>query len=399
MMVLETTARGAAAVLLLAGIVLAVRLGAADLAQKGKTLDGLERAVRLAPGNAEYHRWLGVMLLTRDPQRSEREFREAVRLNPWDADGRMHLGTLLEAKGQMQEAERQLIETAKVDATYLPRWALANFEFRQGKMPEFWTWARAAVPMSYGDRSALFDLAAATGETEVAERLGLAGDEINANYLGWAITKSPAGEVRRAALRVAQGQRPERALLQWACDRLLDLGEAGAALEVWNAGVKSRMILAGAAARGRITNGAFTVVPSGSGFDWAVDKPNGGAVVRETERGGLRIRFTGDQAEQGLVLWQRVAVSPGASYRVRMKYRTIGVKQNSGLKWIVGSAKEQLAAMDGYLWAEDESAGDFQFRVPNDVQWVRLALKYERPQGEMRMDGDVVLESVELMPL
>jgi hypothetical protein len=398
-MVLETTARGAAVVLLLAGVVLAVRLGAADMAEQRRDLDGLERAVRLAPGNADYRRWLGVAMLTRDVQRSESEFREAVRLNPWDADSRMRLGMLLEAKEHLQEAERQLIETAKVDATYLPRWALANFEFRQGKMAEFWTWARAAVPMSYGDRSALFDLAAAAGETKVADRLGLAGDEICVNYLAWAIGKSPAGELRRAALRVTQGRLPERAILQTACDRLMDLGRVDAALEVWNAGAKSGMILAGAAATGRVTNGTFAVSPSGSGFDWAVDKPNGGAVVRETERGGLRIRFTGDQAEQGLVLWQRIAVSPGASYRVRMKYRTIGVKRNSGLNWVVGSAKEQLAVMDRYLWAEDESTGDVQFQVPKDVEWVRLALRYERPQGEMRMEGDVVLESVELTPL
>ena len=50
-------------------------------------------------------------------------------------------------------------------------------------------------------------------------------------------------------------------------------------------------------------------------------------------------------------------------------------------------------------WAEDESTGDVQFQVPKDVEWVRLALRYERPQGEMRMEGDVVLESVELTPL
>ena len=187
--------------------------------------------------------------------------------------------------------------------------------------------------------------------------------------------------------------------MQAACDRLMNLGWVDAALEVWNAGAKSGMIVAGTAARGRVTNGSFTVTPSGTGFDWAADKPNGGAVVRETERGGLRIRFTGDQAEQGLALWQRIAVSPGASYRARMTYRTIGAKQSSGLILVVESAKQQLAIMDRYLWAEEELTADLQFRVPDDVEWVRLALRYERPQGEMRTDGDVVIESVELTRL
>ena len=122
MRVPEIAARGVAVVVLLVGAVLAVRMGAADLAEESMDLEGLERAVRLAPGNADYHRWLGVAVLTRDVPRSEREFREAVRLNPWDADSRMRLGMLLEAQGHIGEAERQLIETARLDATYLPRW-------------------------------------------------------------------------------------------------------------------------------------------------------------------------------------------------------------------------------------------------------------------------------------
>ena len=165
--------RIAAGVVLLAAAGMAVLMGVADVYAQRSTTEGLARAVELRPGNADYHRWLGITLLLKDRKRAEGEFREAVRLNAWDADSRMRLALMHEAEGKVAEAERELEEAAKVDATFLPRWALANFELRHERTPEFWKWARAAVPMSYGDRSPLFDLAAATGETNLGERLGL----------------------------------------------------------------------------------------------------------------------------------------------------------------------------------------------------------------------------------
>ena len=55
-------------------------------------------------------------------------------------------------------AERWLLDAARVDRQYEPRWTLANFYFRQQKMDDFWKWMRAALEVSYGDRVAAFDL-------------------------------------------------------------------------------------------------------------------------------------------------------------------------------------------------------------------------------------------------
>ena len=393
--------RVAAVAVLLWASVLAIRIGIADAAFLTHTPEGTEKAVQWAPGNADYHRTLGVVFLGRDPARSEREFREAIRLNPWDSQGRIQLANLLESQGRLEEAEREFLTATKFDATYLPRWSLANFEFRRGNTNEFWTWARAAAAMSYGDRFALYDLAAATGETNLAERLNLKGDDLWMTYLQWSTLKGSPNEIRQAALEVATTHKQTvSATVQQACSRLLDLNQVDGALEVWNAGVKSGIVPAGEAARGKVTNPSFASTPSGSGFDWVAVKPTGGNILRETGSGGLRIRFTGDQAEHCDVLYQRVAVDPGTRYQVSVKYHTEGAGQQSGLKWVVASSPQgQLAIMDDYLWDGGSGHATVSFLVPIKTSWVLLVLRYQRPLGEVRIAGEVSVFSVEMTRL
>ena len=393
--------KGIAVVVLLMAAYYAVRMGVADAAARRETVEGLELAMRLEPGNADYHRWMGITVLARDPGRSEREFREAFRLNRWDTDSRVRVAALLEAQGKFDEAERGLLEATQFDRMFLPRWSLANFYFRRQRMPEFWKWMRASVEMSFGDRTPIFDLAWASGETDLAGRLGLQKDEVALGYLWWGLGKVPAAEVKTAALHVAGGKHPDGRAVAFACDRLTDLGDVGGALEVWNAGVAAGIEAAGKAARGAVTNGefraGFRAEAGGAGFDWVGEKPQGGAVLRETEQSGFRARFNGDQVENGTVLWQRVAVKRGAAYRVRVKYRTMGLGKNSGLRWAVWSAKGLVAKAEKYLWSDEaDGMAEFEFEAPGDGEWVRLALGYERPPGEVRAEGAVTIHGVEL---
>ena len=404
---LVVAGKGAATVVLLTATYYAARMGVADASARRETVDGLDQAVRLEPGNADYHRWLGITVLARDPGKSEHEFREAFRLNHWDTDSRVRLAALMEAQGKFDEAERGLLDATQFDRTFLPRWSLANFYFRRQRMPEFWKWMRAAVEMSFGDRTPIFELAWATGETDLAGRLAINNDEVWLGYLWWGLGKVSAAEVKTAALHVAAGKQPNGRAVAFACDRLMDLGDVGAALEVWNAGVAAGMEASGKAVPGTVTNGefraGFRAEAGGAGFDWVGEKPEGGAVLRETEQGGFRARFNGDQALSGTVLWQRVAVERGAAYRVRVKYRTIGLGKNSGLKWAVWSAKALVAKAETYLWSDETDAtAEFEFTAPNDSKvhgdgaWVRLMLGYERPPGEVRAEGAVTIQRVDM---
>lgn len=373
------------------GVWLAARLAVADVYAHRATEQGLRHAVMLRPGNADYHRWLAISLLAKDPRASAAEFRKAVRLNPWDAASRMRTASLQEAAGRNADAERELLEAQKVDRTFVPRWALANFYFRHNEVEEFWNWERSALAVSFGERAPIFELASATGEVQLSRRLAINTASIWESYLAWGLKRLPAEEIGIAALKLVQAGHTEPGLAGQACERLLDAGAVDSALEVWNAGVKARIFSGGEALRGRVTNGSFSNPPSGLGFDWTVNPPKGGFVVRANSQGGLRIHFNGEQCEQCALLTQHVAVSPGACYRLLTKYSIYEGTPGSGLHWIVSSHVGNIAI-------EETGIKEMRFCTPPKAGEVQVALSYWRPDGEMRMEGTVVLEDVALEP-
>lgn len=80
---------------------------------------------------------------------------------------------LAEEQSDPAQAERDLLEAARLDHQYLPAWTLTNFYFRRGSS-EFWPWARKAARLSYDGFRPLLELANA-GEPDplaVIERLG-----------------------------------------------------------------------------------------------------------------------------------------------------------------------------------------------------------------------------------
>jgi len=105
---------------------------------------------------------------------SPEELRAAVRSNPRLAPAWIQLGLDAEADGNLQEAEMDLLQAARVDHLYLPAWTLANFYFRRGDEDNFWPWARRATRLTFDDYRPLLRLADAldTSPEQVAIRLG-----------------------------------------------------------------------------------------------------------------------------------------------------------------------------------------------------------------------------------
>ncbi len=90
--------------------------------------------------------------------------RRAVALNPSDGRAWIEMGLRLEATGDLGAAEQALLRAAQEDLTYLPRWTLMNYYYRRNDVDRFWFWAKAAVPMIYGDPLPLFHLCGRVGE-------------------------------------------------------------------------------------------------------------------------------------------------------------------------------------------------------------------------------------------
>src|SRR5437588_11126775 len=99
------------------------------------------RSVRLGlgitPDSAAYH-----FRLWQQRPELQYELERALELDPRYTACWIARGLAAEATGDRRTAESSLLRAAKTDATYLPRWTLANFYLRAGDLEKFWIWTR-----------------------------------------------------------------------------------------------------------------------------------------------------------------------------------------------------------------------------------------------------------------
>ncbi|MEI9811408.1 MAG: hypothetical protein WDO18_01465 [Acidobacteriota bacterium] len=73
------------------------------------------------------------------------------RLHPRDTGISIRLGLELERAQRDPEAERVLLDAARLDHQHLPAWTLTNFYFRRQNTERFWFWARRTASLTYDD--------------------------------------------------------------------------------------------------------------------------------------------------------------------------------------------------------------------------------------------------------
>ncbi len=75
--------------------------------------------------------------------------RRAVELNPFDSESWIQLGFVSEFQQHDRAgAERFYLKAAEVNKTFLPRWTLTNFYFRNDQPKEFFRWATATLAIT-----------------------------------------------------------------------------------------------------------------------------------------------------------------------------------------------------------------------------------------------------------
>ena len=175
----------------------------------------------------------------------------AARTDRADCAGRVRAADQIGAGGGEPaairgHAERWLLEAARVDRQFEPRWTLANFYFRQQKMDEFWKWMRAALEVSYGDRDAAFDLcwSAAPDAATILARAIPERHAVLAAFVGtwWEAAgrcgAGGSGLIASAGRERSSGPDAE-AVLDAEMDRLLAAGRWAEAREIWvNLGIR-----------------------------------------------------------------------------------------------------------------------------------------------------------------
>jgi hypothetical protein len=320
-----------------------------------------------------------------DGENSAPLLERAAAISPLSSAPRIRLGLATEARSDFPAAERWLLEAARVDHQFEPRWTLANFYFRQARAAEFWKWMRAALEVSYGDRAPAFDLCWRSSQDaqEIFERAIPDQTDVLGAYLAYLLGqhRNAAGPV---AVRLAAMRDPAyTALLEAACDSLLDMGSAAGnaadAREVWR--------LLGRPAPGGVTNGDFARPPVNHGFDWRLLESAGVTHVH-LDPSGHRIQLSGKQPEACDLLHQIVAVEMGKQYELHWETRTQGIASPSGIEWNVAGRRAPVAA------AEDWRKGVVSFTAPADL--VPITLVYRRPTGEPRAEGFIEIRSVSL---
>lgn len=366
-----------------------VRLAVADYWFQRDTVEGTRKAIALMPDQSAYR--VRLALLAGDADRGEaiRELRRAVGLNPADGRAWIELGLRLESAGELAAAEEPLLRAAAEDHTYLPRWTLMNYYFRRGNRERFWYWAKAAVPMTYGDPRPLFHLCGLLEEDgRLIERLDIREQQMQARYLVYLLDIGRAALAGPASRSLLAGRRVEDApLLLDACGRLIEARRIDDAVAVWK-GLGGWREPGGSL----VTNGDFAKSPGGLGFDWRLTATEGVSAAREENPSALRLTFSGSETEMVEPLAQWIAVEPDTEYELHFASRTSGIADDSGLAWRVAGADDSEPKVEVALAAE----GRMQFRTAPGCRLVRLSLVYRRRSGTTRIAGYVVLWGVEL---
>ena len=95
-----------------------------------------------------------------NPEQANAHLRAAVQRNPYHSEAWIQLSVDAENSGQLAEASYDLAEAGSHDAGAAPRWAAANFYFRQGDEKEFLTAVNSYRSVTHKEEPGLFRMVA-----------------------------------------------------------------------------------------------------------------------------------------------------------------------------------------------------------------------------------------------
>jgi len=397
-----------AALLLAAGMEMSIRLSRADLLFRENTSESVKQAVALAPANGRYQAWLAELLET-EGQDSSAALDAAARLNPMDSRVWIRRGLNAELRGDGAGAERLLLHAAEIDRLMEPRWTLMNFYFRAGNEEQFWRWAKRTFEISYGDRTALFDLCWRMREdaTVIAAKALPPEYPVLRQFFGFLLDQQQLeqaatiaegilanhGKSATGGARGGPGADPtwdlpvsgqDTAAFADCVERLISAGHGTRAVRVWNAMCERGLLKHEPIGEGRlITNPRFNSFPSGAGFDWRLPEAAGVSAVKASTA-GLRVTLSGTQPDAAALLTQTAPLQPGTRYRLRFHYSTTGFSGASGMRVTCGGASTpDLLSTEGREQELLFTSGEGELSL--------IALEYRRPLGYVRGEGVVLL--------
>lgn len=386
---------------LLAGYAIAqtARFARAEQLSRRDTVETLQAALRMTPGNADYH----ARIATLDPSRDS-QLRVALALNPRDPSWWIMLSVRQEEDGDVAGAEQSLRQANRVSRYFTPRWSLAAFYYRQGNKGEFIRWARSALSVGNGPPESLFQMAQRMDLTS-SQILDSLLPEVPArvdSYLHLLLQQGKVEQEHAAAAQLIRiGSREHWSSVLEACESLFIAGKIAQAVDLWNTAIRLRWInlppldpLSGKS----LANESFTKEPLERGFDWKSSTPSGVSAFRSVPDRSLYLEFSGSQPESCELLGQFVPLLPKRQYQLNVRYRLRHARSASGLQWSVLPVPSGRPMMVGLmnLSAEDFVGQSFHFETAPQECPTRILLSYTRQPGTTRMEGELWIQSVQL---
>lgn len=383
-----------------------VELGWSEVLLERDALADVERAARLWPSDAA----IPMRLAELDPAREHQHLMRALELNPYNTEARIECALAAENAGDLRGAEMFLIESARRDKQFLPAWSLTNYYFRRGQPARFWTWARKAWLVSYGDPAPLFRLCArmVVSSPAVPDSL-LAGDlKLLRSYFDYLLQQNDLEGTRALAGRILRhaGEDDHLRLVEY-IEQEIVAGHMGEALTAWNDLADRKLIPFAPLDPGGgkvLTNPDFHDGPN-KAFDWRFPRIDGVRVLRHKDDANasgnvVDLDFSGKQPYECEIGAQYLPLTVPIRLRLAFDYRTEGIDDSSGVRWAV----QPRVTDDAYSAspALEPAAGwrhfQWTFEIRETPALGRLILFYRREPGTSRIEGQVHLRHLRLEP-
>ena len=339
-------------ILALAGLVVflylaiwVARVCIADQVAGKPTVKNLNLAIRLDPGNSQYHLRLARMaqysLENMNPELAMAQLTAAARLNPRDPQPWLELSAAQGFQGNAAAAEASL-RRADLLAPNLPsvQWVIGNFFLLHGDVDEAFRHFKTVLAGSTQYNQILFSTAwKATGDSaRILSELIPEKVATEIDYLYYLLAQKQFPEAPAVWKRVAASPEtfpPERAAGY--IDSLIGARLVGEAAQVWDDLLSKGLIKPTYQPRGEnlLVNGDFEEDLLNMGFDWRL-RPREGIYVGldgsnfHSPSRALLITFSGKENVDFRDVFQFVRVSPGRSYRLTGFMKTEGITTDSG---------------------------------------------------------------------
>jgi len=259
---------------------------------------------------------------------SPADLNRAAELAPTVSEPRILLGLHQESLGNIAAAERLLLDAAKIDATYQPRWTLANFYLRHNRVDLFWVWTHQAAAIRRDDLTPLLQTALRLEPNPARWPTGFLPERLPARLqlIHLLIANNLLTDAFPYILELPSSQHRELFLAY--CDRLLAAKLSAPAIRVWNllgAGMLDPV-------QGRsLTNPSFQA-SCGACFDWRLPPVERVSLQPSPTRQLLAIELSTPPLPATLAR-QWIPVIPQSRYKLSIDYTWTG-PPTPAARWI-----------------------------------------------------------------